>query len=359
MADGVPSQGDPNQRQAGQTLGQVVRALAANGGDLYRAQHWAQQMYPHDDHIQRALSGSITTAGGVFVQPEVFNEVVGLLRNREVIMSFNPIEITMPTGVASIPRVTEGSVATYVGENQGNVATDMAFDDIVLVWKKLRSMVSLSSDLLRFANPSADVIVRDDMVRALAVGMDQAFLRGTGTAHTPKGLRHWALPENVLTASPLPGTVDGNIAAITDDFNRIWLALLNNNIPMTNPGWIMAPRTATYLSTFRSTLGALVWGEEMTRGTILGMPFRTTNSVPINLGVTGSEIYLTDFADAVVGTSMNLVIDVSTEATYQQGGELRSAWDRDQTVVRAIQEHDFAMRRDESVAILDGVQWGA
>ena len=362
IANGIQNPFQSQQRQVGQTLGQITRALAANRGDLYRAQQWAMQAWPHDETVQRALAASVATAGGVLVQPETFGEVTELLRAQAVVLSFNPMSLDMTTGVANIPKVTEGAVAEYVGENQGHNATDFEFGDVVLVWKKLRSTVVLSNDLLRFASPSADIIVRNDMVRALAVGQDQAFIRGTGTQFSPKGLRHWAPGANVIPATALTGTIDTDIQSITNDLNDLLLALLNNNIPMTNPGFIFAPRILTFLRTFRSTLGALVWGQEMNeRGTLLGMPFRNTTSVPINIGTggTGSEVYLVDFNDAVVGTSMNLLIDVSSEATYRQGGQLESAYDRDQTVIRSIQEHDFAMRRDESVAILDDVQWGA
>lgn len=360
IANGYPTL--TRAKQQGETLGAVTRALAANRGDLYRAQQWAAQIYPHDEAVNRALAASTQTAGGVFVQQEVFAEVTELLRSATVVRSFNPLTIDMATGVTSIPKITDGSVATYVGENEDDTANDMAFGDVLLVWKKLRSTAVISNDLLRFNSPGADVIVRNDMVQSLAVGQDRAFLRGNGTQFSPKGLRHWALPSNILAAVALPATVDGIIQTITDDLNRIWNALLNNNIPMINPGFIMAPRVATFLRTFRSSLGALVWGDEMnTRGTLLGIPFRVTTSVPINIGTgnTGSELTLVDFNDAVIGESLNLIIDVSTEASYIQDGELRSAFSRDQTVVRAIQEHDFAMRRDESVAILDDVQWGA
>jgi hypothetical protein len=35
-----------------------------------------------------------------------------------------------------------------------------------------------------------------------------------------------------------------------------------------------------------------------------------------------------------------------------------SAYQNDQTVIRAISEHDLAMRRQESLAILQGVIYG-
>jgi hypothetical protein len=55
---------------------------------------------------------------------------------------------------------------------------------------------------------------------------------------------------------------------------------------------------------------------------------------------------------------MSLELAVSREGTYVDGsGNTISAFQNDQTLIRAIAEHDFQMRHDASVAVNQFVRW--
>ncbi|MCY1542682.1 Phage capsid family protein [compost metagenome] len=87
-----------------------------------------------------------------------------------------------------------------------------------------------------------------------------------------------------------------------------------------------------------------------------------SNQIPTNLGVDGdeTEIYFVNFADLMIGEDMDLVIDLSKEATYKDGsGNVVSAFQRDQTLIRVIAKHDFGPRHVESIVVATGVDWGA
>jgi len=89
-----------------------------------------------------------------------------------------------------------------------------------------------------------------------------------------------------------------------------------------------------------------------------GKPLRTTTQVPINLGSgSDSELYLADFANVVIGDSEGITLDVSSEAAYFDGSNVVSPFSRDETVIRAIQQHDIEIRQDFAVAVLTGVTW--
>jgi hypothetical protein len=56
--------------------------------------------------------------------------------------------------------------------------------------------------------------------------------------------------------------------------------------------------------------------------------------------------------------SMSLELAVSREGSYvDSGGTTRSAFQSDQSIIRAIAEHDFQMRHDQSVAVIQRVLW--
>jgi len=97
------------------------------------------------------------------------------------------------------------------------------------------------------------------------------------------------------------------------------------------------------------------------QGRLFGFPFGVTTQVPDNLGdgEDESEIYFVDFADAAIGESSRVEIEISSEAAYYDGSNVVSAFSLDQTVLRAIARHDFAMRRNTSGAVIQAVTWGS
>ena len=192
----------------------------------------------------------------------------------------------------------------------------------------------------------------------MATKEDVSFIRGAGTDATPKGLLNWCIADQKIAAN---GTV--NLANITDDLGQLVVKLKQADIPMISPGWIMAPRTEQKLATIQNANGVFAFRDEVIRGTLWGWPIGTTTNVPITLDTTGagndneSEIYLVDFAQVLIGESANLLVDASQEAAYHDGSNVQAAFSLDQTVVRAIAEHDLGMRHDKGVAMLTGVTW--
>jgi HK97 family phage major capsid protein len=308
-------------------------------------------------HREKAMAAGEAIAGGFLVPDQFSQDVIDLLRPMSVVRGLGPVSMPMPTGTMRVPKITSGSTGYYIGENSTITKSQVATGQLTLTWKKLAALVPISNDLLRFSSPGADAIVRDDMVRSIAQRENAAFLRGDGTSASPKGLRYWAPAANIIAAN---STV--NLANVTVDLGKLILQLKNNNIPMTRPAWIMSPRSEHYLATVQNGNGFFVFRDEVLSGRLWGFPLAVTTEVPVNLtdggGTNESEIYLVDMADAVIGEAKSSSVDSSGEAAYTAGGSLVSSYSQDQTVIRAIAEHDFAMRREESVTLLNQCTWG-
>jgi len=216
--------------------------------------------------------------------------------------------------------------------------------------------VPISNDLLRFSSPAADGVVRDDAVRSLAATENAYFIRSNGVTG-PKGLRYQAHADNIIA-----GVAAVALATVTSDLGKMVGALMAADCPFTRPGWIMSPRSYIYLSTVLTTNGTYAFRDELIAGRLWGWPYAVTTSVPENLTDNGStkesELYLADFADVIIGESMGLVVDASSEAAYYDGSSVQAAFSRDETVIRVIEEHDLGVRRDKSVAVLYGIRWG-
>lgn len=339
--------------EKGFVTARIVRAIAAGKMHGVRPFDWAVKAYGERSAAVKALAASDPLAGGTFVPPGYRAEFIEFLRPASVVRSLTPTIWPMPNGTAQVPMLTGGSTAAYVGENQNVSATAVTTGMLNLSAKKLAAIVPISNDLIRYSSPAADTVVRDDLVSAIAQREDLAFIRGTGLSDTPKGLKNWVSSANSI---PTAGT---SLANVTTDLGNLRLALRTANVRFLRPAWVMSPRSENYLMTIRDGNGNYAFRPEMLTGKLWGYPFGVTSQIPENLGSGHeTEVYFADFADVVIGESEQLMIDTSMEAAYYDGSAVVAAFSKDQTVIRAIEAHDFGMRHIASVSLLTAVTWG-
>lgn len=343
--------------EKGITFARMTRALAAAKGIPIVAQQIAESWGDSGLFANQNMANG--SAGGFLVPEDVSSEMIELLRPVSIIMASQPVIVPMPNANMTMGRQATGSSASYIGEQQDAPATGLTFGQVKLSAKKLAALVPISNDLMRAASIAADRVVRDDLVISLAIRTDLAFLRGAGTEFSPRGLRfqHLGLPTEATHVLAANGTV--NLVNVTADLGRLELAIENADVPMIRPVWLMAPRTRKYLENVRDGNGNKAF-PEIERGELRGKPIRVTTQIPTNLGAGGneSELYLVDFAQVVVGEHMGIEIAMTTEGSYiDAGGTMRSAFSRDETVMRAIQQHDIGARHLQAIAIMTGVTW--
>jgi HK97 family phage major capsid protein len=346
--------------EKGLRFARMFRALAAGGGVPYVAAMIAEKEWGDSGLFANQNMGT-GSAGGFLVQEDVSAEVIELLRPASVVMSLQPQIIDMPNGNMTMNRLATGASAGYIGEQQDAPATGVIFGQVKLSAKKLGALIPISNDLIRANSQQADRIVRDDLVAALAQRTDLGFLRGSGTQFSPLGMRNQNTGTPFAATHVLTMTATPTLATATNDMGRLRRALRTAEVAMIRPGWIMSPRTEQWLMDLRDGNGNLAFDAEMQNGRLRGFPYRVTTQIPENLGGgTESELYLADFAQVVVGEHMGIDVAVSTEAAYRDAGaNLQAAFSRDETVMRAIAQHDIGLRHLPAVAILTGVTWGA
>lgn len=360
--------GAAHQQQAqekGILAAQYIRCMGASylsksGGGSYRsALDIAKAEYGAEAAVTRVLSATDFSSGGALVPREVAAEIIELLRPASVVRRMNPVIMGMDSGTMTIPKLTGGATATYTQENANIAVTGQTFGDVQLIARKLACIVVLSNDWLRRAVSGADAMVRDDTVAAIAQRSDLAFIRGDGTQNTPRGLRYLAPTANVI-----PSTVTPTLATITTDMGNLWLALRDDETRMLRPGWLWAPRVTNTLMTIRDGNGNYAFRDELLTGKFWGWPYADTTQIPVNLSLVAgggdadhTEVYLTDFADFVIGETTQLILDLSGEAAYHDGSAVQAAFSKDQSVMRAIVEHDSGLRHDGSAAVLYDVEF--
>ena len=208
LEDMQPLAAQPKEKEVkGRDFSRIVQALAANKGSPKMAVPWAEKRWGDAaDQVVKALQASEDETGGFLVPEDMAADVIELLRAQSVVMQSQPMTVPMPSGNLTMPRLASGTAANYIGESEDIGATGVRFDNVRLSARKLAALVPISNDLLRFASPSVDAIVRDDLVQSMSLRMDIAFLRGAGTEQSPRGLlsraprrqrdRHVRLPEH-------------------------------------------------------------------------------------------------------------------------------------------------------------------
>lgn len=348
-------------REKGLNAARMVLAFATakSLGMPSAAVDYARKAWGADDPVTKALSSADFTAGGSLIPPNFSSELIELLDAAVIVTSLGPVIYRLDLPL-TIPKTTGGTTAAYTAENANLLVSEMTTGELTLTPRELGGIVPISNKLLKATNGNADVIVRADLVKRVALRTDLAFIRGDGLQDTPKGLRTLANASNIFAATQAGATA--TLTEVTADLSKAYLKLANANVPMTKPGWIMAPRSLEFLRTIRDGNGNLVYDAEISRGTLRGFPFRITTQVPINLGggTNESEVYFADFGEVKVLESSSIMIDTATEASYtDSAGVTHSLFQKNQTAIRVITSNDIGLAHDLAVAVMTTVKWGA
>ena len=337
----------------GAKMARLAMSVAAGGGDLQLAEQFAAKEIGDAD-VAMAIS-TAAGSGGALVPESFHSEVIELLRPRTVIRRLGARSVPLPNGNLTMPRMAGGATASYVGEGADPKATGANFDDVKLSAKTMITIVPMSNQLIGNAGYNVEQLVLGDMLSAMAVREDKAFLRDDGTDNTPTGFK--AIATAASRTKPWSGTA--TLEAIDAFLDGLILMLMASDSLMINPGWALSPRSYMKLFGLRDGNGNKVY-PELAQGLLKGYPIAHTNTIPVNLGAgtNESEIYFADFNDVVIGEQDNMTIDFSREATYVDStGTLVTAFSRNQSVLRLVANHDIGFRHPEGLALGTSVTW--
>ena len=371
-------------------LGGAAKMLAAGGGHIYGARAASAEIYGASHPVTRALAANAGASGGFLLQPDVMTSVIELLRPMAVVRASGPRVIPMPRGTMTLPGQASAASATYGSEVATVASSQPSFNSIVASYKKLTALVPISNDMMRYASPEIDAIVTNDLLKVIALKEDNAFILGNGTQDGPMGFLYFAnrwvganggTVGNWLTTAASTLAVNGtdpvnstggnfitstyayNLSTVAQELGGAINRLDSANVVDSKRVWFMSARSKNYLFNVQNSLGVYVYREEMSKGTLFGYPFKVTSQISNGYydasGHTNcSFVILAEMDEAMILDSMSLELAVSNEGSYiDVNSNTISAFQNDQTLIRAIAEHDFQMRHDQSVAVIQGVAW--
>lgn len=354
----IVSMSAPEQRKTVYGMfGRAVKCIHASGGEVERAAYVAEHKFGDAEMARefKALAATQPTDGGYLV-PEVYaDEIIELLYPSTVIYDLGARRLGMDHGNLNIPKLKTGTRAMFAGENRKIPKTAPKFGNIRLSSKKLTALIPMSNDLLRSTNFDNDVIVGQDVTKQMALGVDWGAFQGTGGEFQPLGLFNNKAVQNINVAeigTSYAGT-DGVLTAMFP--NYLVAAVLKNNVYADALGFVFNTSVEQFFKSIRDNTGGFIFAEEMNKQhTLAGYPYRTTNLIETVSGKT--KIAFGNWNDLIIGEQGALEIETSREGSWtDEAGNLVSAFENDQTLIRAIDNVDVGLRHDESFVVATGV----
>jgi HK97 family phage major capsid protein len=269
------------------------------------------------DAERRAMSEAVNSAGGYLVPVVTASRVIDLARNQARVIQAGAQTLVMESAVTIVPRQTADPAMTWHSENLQIVDTAPTFDAITFTAKTLPCLVIMSRELVQDTAVDLGPVVTNSIARALALEIDRAALRGSGTSPEPRGVRNTSgVAVTSLGANGANPTWDNisSSVALLRGLNFEPNAILDN------------ARTEMRLAQLKDSNQRYLTPPV----DVANLPRLTTNQVQVNLtqgtATTASEIYVGDWSKLWIGLRAEMTIQILHERFADFGQVAFLAW---------------------------------
>jgi HK97 family phage major capsid protein/HK97 family phage prohead protease len=362
----------------GTAFTRLAMAMAYAKGNRWEALNYAQKwkdqtpevalVLEHDiPQMMKAAQGAGTTTDASFASPLIVYQVMAsefaeLLRPATIIGKLTGLR-RVPFNI-QMPATTQGSTMGWVGENAPKPVSALAFTTVTLRWAKAAGIVVLTDELVRFSNPSAEAVVRNDMIAAMVQFLDRQFVDpavAEVTNVSPASITNGVTP---ITASG----VDPN--AFKTDMKGLFNTFLAANLSAADAAFIMTQQQALAISLMTNPLGQYIYPSiTASGGTLLGYPVVASENLPATGGSPsdGFPLILAKQSEIMLADDGQTVIDASNQASIQMDSApdspptssttLISLWQMNMTGLRAERWINWKKRRSTAVAYIQNAKY--
>jgi HK97 family phage major capsid protein len=285
------------------------------------------------------------TAGGYLV-PEEFGVDITRLTNDFGAFRANTNIVPMSSDTRTDPRQTGFMTASWVGESVAADESDITWDQVRLVAKKLKAVTRITNELSADAAISVGDQVLRDIARAFAFAEDTAGFNGTGQSATG-GIRGVISSLSIAAGTPTTTSAGGIVVSANNTYGEITLKelhLLIGTCPTyarTSAKFYCSPLVAnTVLQSLQTAAGGNATGNISSGGMLpfLGYPVVPVEVMPIAAVSSQIPILFGDLSQASkLGDRMSRTISTSEHATV--GGE--NVWELDQLAIKGVERIDI------------------
>jgi HK97 family phage major capsid protein/HK97 family phage prohead protease len=285
-------------------------------------------------YLKAAVAAGNTTDAtwaGPLVNQGIANDFLELLRPATILGKVPGLR-TVPFNT-KVPSQTAGGTYGWVGEAKPKPVTKLAFGSDSLGIAKAAGIIILTEELVRLSNPSAEALVRADMIAGIAQFLDQQFIDPAVAAVAgvnPASITNGA-PTAAATTNPL-----ADILGLIQHFST-------NNISVEGLTIIMSPSNALALSFQTNSDGSAQFpGIGMNGGSYRGINFVTSQAAAgLVIAVQpGLVLYADDGG---------VTIDASREASVQMDSAPASPPDATTVLVSLWQNNLVGLRAERFI----------
>jgi HK97 family phage major capsid protein len=270
------------------------------------------------------------------------SRIIARARALAAVMRAGAITVPMTSGTLVMARLSSDPTAAWTNEAAAIAASDAVFDSVTFTARKLAALVVINNELLADGQ-GVDDVLEMAIAKALAGTLDYTALCGSGNAPEPLGLKG---VEGINTVESVGTPSD------YDKFLQAIYAIRADNFEPNAA--VFASRTMETLSKFKST-GT---GEYITPPADWAALTRyMSNQVPVNLGTGTNEslAFVGQWNQLAIGMRQNLTIEVAREGSYDVSGTHYSAFQKDQTLIRATLRADVQVLQPAAFCVMSGI----
>lgn len=254
----------------------------------------AEAIYPGDVQLHAFLkaavaSGSLSNLSALSPYRTLINELITVARPSSIVLRLSEARV-VPMRVR-VPRTTAGATVGWVGEGLPKPVTALGFDEVTLDPKKLASIVLLTSELAQFSSPSAEAIIRADLIASINLAVDAALVSNAAATS--------AKPAGILNGVSAITSTGSTAAAISKDLNTVISAMITAGGMAQSLVILAHPGTAAQIALTLSGAGAA-----------LGLP------VLISTAVAAGSIVVLDQSELLLADE-GIELALSNQATIQ------------------------------------------
>jgi HK97 family phage major capsid protein len=262
-----------------------------------------------------------------------------------------------------LPRITAGVTVGWAAENSPMILSAMALDSITLDPLKIGGIVVSTAELAKFSSPSAEQLVRQDLVDAVAALSDRTFIDPSNAGEAGVS------PASVTYGAPSVASTGTTAAAIKSDLKALFALLTGSELKA--PALIMDRRTAVALA-MKDSSDNFFGNVTVNGGTLAGVPLITSSSYPTNTASNSppdyvSSIALVDAAEILIGDDGEATVDMARHASLQFESSpdspqtaatvMVNLWQADLVAWRVQRFINWRLARANTVAVLTGVNY--
>lgn len=274
--------------------------------------------------LGRAAQSTGAGVGGELVATDLWSsQFIDLLRPNSIAAGLGVRFATGLVGNVDIPKMTSGSSFYWIDEDEDGTESNVGLGIIKMAPKTIAGAVPITRRLMQQSTPDIDLLVRDEMLRGIGLGIDKAVFLGTGLNNQPLGIKN----QTGVHAIPIPaGGWDWKTIVAFET------AVAESNALAANMAYAMRPSLRGTLKTTEKAAGTAkyLWDGDQ----VNGYPGVVSTQLEADAMLHG------DFSQALVGMwgALDLTVDKSTKAA--SGG----------TVLRVFQDADVAVRHGAAFA---------